>query len=97
MPIRQGGILANRASTWLRDHFCRSTIVPRSSRPTTWNEFLPISMPITESRPIIDSPVADSHQNDGITVQRQQQPTSATKSAQLGHDASTMPWLLPVA
>ena len=29
MPIRQGGILANRASTWLRDHFCRSTIAPR--------------------------------------------------------------------
>jgi hypothetical protein len=29
MPIRQGGILANRASTWPRDHFCRSTIAPR--------------------------------------------------------------------
>src|ERR1019366_4015668 len=36
-----------RASTWPRDHFCRSTIAPRSSWPTTWNEFLPISMPIT--------------------------------------------------
>jgi hypothetical protein len=23
MPIRQGGILANRGSTWPRDHFCR--------------------------------------------------------------------------
>src|SRR5258707_15230493 len=30
----------------LRDHFCRSTIAPRRSKPTTWNEFLPISMPI---------------------------------------------------
>src|SRR4249919_2969874 len=48
MPIRQGGILAKRVSTWPRDHFCRSTIAPRSSRPTTWNEFLPISMPIAD-------------------------------------------------
>src|SRR5437588_10109543 len=47
MPIRQGGILASRASTWPRDHFCRSTMAPRASWPTTWNEFLPISMPIT--------------------------------------------------
>jgi len=36
-----------RASTWPRDHFCRSTMAPRASWPTTWNEFLPISMPIT--------------------------------------------------
>src|SRR5712691_309513 len=41
------GMLANRDSTWPRDHFCRSTIAPRLSRPTTWKEFLPISMPIT--------------------------------------------------
>ena len=27
-------------------YHCRSTIAPRSSRPTTWNEFLPMSMPI---------------------------------------------------
>jgi hypothetical protein len=47
MPIRQGGILASRASNWPRDHFCRSTMAPRVSWPTTWNEFLPISMPIT--------------------------------------------------
>src|ERR1700682_3991146 len=47
MPTRHGGRLAKRASTWPRDHFCRSTIAPRSSWPTTWNEFLPISMPIT--------------------------------------------------
>src|SRR5438105_1402481 len=40
------GQLANRASTWPRDHFCRSTSAPRSSWPTTWNEFLPISMPM---------------------------------------------------
>jgi hypothetical protein len=44
MPIRQGGILAGRASTWPRDHFCRSTMAPRASWPTTWNEFLPTSM-----------------------------------------------------
>src|SRR5580704_12297872 len=47
MPIRQGGTLASRASTWPRDHFCRSTMAPRAPWPTTWNEFLPISMPIT--------------------------------------------------
>src|SRR4051812_2481676 len=47
MPIRQGGMFANRVSTWPRDHFCRSTIAPRLSSPTMWNEFLPISMPIT--------------------------------------------------
>src|ERR1700692_3547306 len=47
MPIRLGGILASRASTWPRDHFCRSTMAPRASWPTTCNEFLPISMPIT--------------------------------------------------
>src|SRR6266478_5006240 len=47
MPIKQAGMLASRVSTWPRDHFCRSTIAPRPSRPTTWNEFLPISMPIT--------------------------------------------------
>ena len=28
-------------------HFCRSTIAPRLSCPTTWNEFFLISMPIT--------------------------------------------------
>src|SRR5882672_7904718 len=33
MPIRQGGILASRASTWPRDHFCRSTMAPRASWP----------------------------------------------------------------
>src|ERR1700732_2016707 len=47
MPIRQGGMLASRASTCPRDHFCRNTMAPRASWPTTWNEFLPISMPIT--------------------------------------------------
>src|SRR5215470_12176987 len=46
MPIRHGGIAASRDSTWPRDHFCRSTIAPRRSRPTTRNEFLPISMPV---------------------------------------------------
>jgi hypothetical protein len=47
MPIRHGGRLASRASSWPRDHFCRSTILPRRSWPTRWKEFLPISMPIT--------------------------------------------------
>ena len=47
MPTRHGGMLASRASTWPRDHFWRSTIAPRLSRPTMWNEFLPISMPMT--------------------------------------------------
>src|SRR5215469_7174774 len=46
MPIRHGGIAATRASIWPRDHFCRRTIAPRWSSPTTWNEFLPISIPI---------------------------------------------------
>jgi len=45
MLINHGGILASRPSIWPRDHFYRSTIAPRRSRPTTWNEFLPISMP----------------------------------------------------
>src|SRR5215470_16462409 len=40
-----GGIAASRASIWPHDHFCCSTIAPRRSRPTTWNELLPISMP----------------------------------------------------
>src|SRR6202022_465835 len=44
---RRGGVLASRASTWPRDHFCRSTMAPRLSRPMTWKEFLPISMPAT--------------------------------------------------
>src|SRR5246500_4895907 len=47
MPIRHGGRLASRAEIWPRDHFCRSTIAPRRFWPTMWNEFLPISMPIT--------------------------------------------------
>src|ERR1700690_611077 len=47
MPTRHGGMLAKRASIWPRDHFCRSTMAPHSSWPTTWNEFLPISMPMT--------------------------------------------------
>src|SRR5262245_40888693 len=47
MPIRHGGRLASRASTWPRDHFCRSTRAPRRSWPIRSNEFLPISMPMT--------------------------------------------------
>src|SRR3954466_11781917 len=51
MPIRRGGIFANRPSTSPRDHFCRSTIAPRPSWPTMWNEFLPISIPTTAKCP----------------------------------------------
>jgi hypothetical protein len=40
-------MLAKRASTWPRDHYCCKA--PRSSWPTIWNEFLPISMPTTET------------------------------------------------
>jgi hypothetical protein len=43
----KGGMLTSRASTCPRHHFCRSTMAPRASWPTTWNEFLQISMPIT--------------------------------------------------
>ena len=42
MPIRHGGILASRASIWPRDHFRRSTIAPRLSRPTTWKDLADI-------------------------------------------------------
>jgi hypothetical protein len=45
MPMRQGGRLARRLSTWPRDHFCPRTMAPLPSWPTTWKEFLPISMP----------------------------------------------------
>jgi hypothetical protein len=31
---------------------CRITIAPRPSGPTTWNKFLPISMPITAIVPL---------------------------------------------
>jgi hypothetical protein len=42
-------VASRRAALRLpRDHFCRSTIAPHRSRPTTWNEFLPISMPIVK-------------------------------------------------
>src|ERR1700730_18068682 len=47
MPIKQGGIFASRVYTWPCELVGRSAIAPRPSRPTTWNEFLPISMPIT--------------------------------------------------
>ncbi len=60
MPIRHGGRLASRISTWLRDHFCRSTMAPRRSWPTTWNEFLPISMPITATEVLSVSDMACS-------------------------------------
>jgi hypothetical protein len=33
------GHIGEGASTWPRDHFWRSTIAPRPSSPTTWNEF----------------------------------------------------------
>jgi hypothetical protein len=43
IPIRQDAILASRVLTCPRDHRWLKTIAPRLSRPTTWNEFLPIS------------------------------------------------------
>jgi hypothetical protein len=53
--IDNGGALADQPLTHavqglqveLIDSLCRSTIAPRLSCPTKWNEFLPISMPIT--------------------------------------------------
>src|SRR5262245_52230968 len=45
--MRQGGVFASRSPTWPRDHFWRRTIAPLRSRPTTWKEFLPMSIPIT--------------------------------------------------
>src|SRR5262245_44647632 len=47
MPMRHVGRFASRAATWPRDHLCRRTMLPLRSWPTMWNEFLPISMPIT--------------------------------------------------
>src|SRR5918993_5124266 len=45
MPIRQGGMLARRRVSWLRESLIRSTMAPRSSWPTRWKLFLPRSMP----------------------------------------------------
>jgi hypothetical protein len=39
-----------------RDHLRRSTMAPRPFRPTTWNEFLPISMPMTPTA-LLDSEI----------------------------------------
>src|SRR6185436_9484686 len=35
----------DRSSTWPRDHFWHSIMTPALIEPTTWNKFLPISMP----------------------------------------------------
>src|SRR6266702_8682151 len=37
MPMRQGGMLARRVSTWPRDSFWRRTMAPILSRPMRWN------------------------------------------------------------
>src|SRR5271157_5492808 len=47
MPIRQGGVLARRFSSWLRDSLHLRTMAPRLSRPIRWKTFLPMSIPIT--------------------------------------------------
>jgi hypothetical protein len=47
MPIRQAGRLANQVSRAPRVNFRWKMILPRLSRPITWNVFLPRSMPIT--------------------------------------------------
>src|SRR6476469_6492026 len=39
--------IGKRASAWPRDDFWRNTMAPRSSWPTMWKEFLPISIPTT--------------------------------------------------
>src|SRR5262245_66208913 len=41
----QPGIVTKRLQ--LATEMMRNTMPPRSSKPTTWNEFLPISIPIT--------------------------------------------------
>ena len=47
-PIKLGNLPFARCIALIGPiHFCRSTIAPRPSSRTTWNEFLPISMPIT--------------------------------------------------
>jgi len=38
-------IIPHSVAFYSRDHFWCNTITPRRSRPTTWNEFLPISIP----------------------------------------------------
>jgi hypothetical protein len=43
---RQGGRLASRRTSWLRDTLMRMAIAPRLSRPTRWKVFLPMSRPI---------------------------------------------------
>jgi hypothetical protein len=50
-------MFASRASTWPRDHFYRNTIAPRLSSPMTWNEFLPMSMPIVAQLICLDMAV----------------------------------------
>jgi hypothetical protein len=45
-PYSRSGSTKAELAAYPRDHFWRSTIAPRPSSPTMWNEFLPISMPI---------------------------------------------------
>ena len=40
-------MLAGRTSTWSRDHFCPQHDGAACIVPTTWNQFLAISIPIT--------------------------------------------------
>src|SRR5208283_2882814 len=47
MPIRQGGRLARKLSSWLRESLRLSTMAPQLSTPIRWKTFLPISIPIT--------------------------------------------------
>src|SRR5215471_2911940 len=65
-------MLASRASTWPRDHFCRSTMAPRPSRPTTWNEFLPRSMPMvaTVAIDLLDMAVAPFGTRPHLSITR---------------------------
>src|SRR4051812_24157791 len=49
-PIRQGGRLARRSSSWPRASFWRQRILPCLSMPIRWKTFLPRSMPMVVTR-----------------------------------------------
>src|SRR4051812_11273887 len=49
-PIRQGGRLARRSSSWPRASFWRQRILPCLSMPIRWKLFLPRSMPMVVTR-----------------------------------------------
>ncbi len=62
IPIRHGGMVASRASTWPRDHFCRSTIALCRSRPTTWRNSCQYRRLMTDGRVVVSIGQFGSHQ-----------------------------------